>query len=154
MKKLLFAFTILLFFGTAAKAQTSYKFALGLGVDTALEGATFVGATGKYFFSSNHVGQADLGFEDKATIITALYSYHKQIKGASGLRWYTGAGPSIVLVDGFDNVFALRPHLGLDFKINGVPFVANFDWRPSIVLSDGFDNEVGAFGLGLQFAFK
>ena len=53
-----------------------------------------------------------------------------------------------------DNIFALRPHLGLDFKVDGVPFVINFDWRPSVVLSDVGDNEVGAFGFGLQFAIN
>ncbi|MEW2923013.1 hypothetical protein AB1A65_16190 [Muricauda sp. ANG21] len=153
MKKLLFVFTIVLLFSVSLKAQTSYKAALGLGVD-AIDNATFVGVTGKYFFTSNHVGQADLGFEDNATIITALYSYHKGFARAAGLRWYVGAGPSIILLDGGENGFALRPHAGLDFKMNGVPFVINFDWRPFIGLSDDWGNEVGSFGLGLQFAFN
>lgn len=152
MKKLLFVFTIAVLGPISIKAQTSYKAALGLGVDTAIEDATFIGATGKYFFSDNHVGQADLGFEDNATIITALYSYHKQFRGARGLRWYVGVGPSIILIKNFDNIFALRPHGGLDFKINGAPIVINFDWRPSIILSDGPENQVAAFGLGIQFA--
>ncbi|NAY93196.1 hypothetical protein GTQ34_14880 [Muricauda sp. JGD-17] len=154
MKKLLFVFAFTSLSMITAKGQTSYSAALGLGVDTAIEDATFVGATGKFFFSDNHVGQADLGFEDNATIITALYSYHKQFVGARGLRWYVGVGPSIILIEDFDNVFALRPHGGLDFKVNGAPIVINFDWRPSIILSDGPDNEVAAFGLGLQFAFN
>lgn len=153
MKKLLFVFTIISLFAFTSNAQTNYKFALGLGIDTAVENATFVGATAKYFFTSHHVGQADLGFESNATIITALYSYHKQIRGAAGLRWYAGAGPSVILVDGGDTIFGLRPHLGLDFKVGGIPLVANFDWRPNIVLSDG-ENQVGAFGFGLQFAFN
>lgn len=152
MRKFVFVVALAMLGTVAVKAQTSYKAALGLGVD-AVDSATFIGATGKYFFTSNHVGQADLGFEDGATMITVLYSYHKGFTRAGGLRWYAGAGPSIILVDDVDNVFALRPHIGLDFKINGVPFVANFDWRPAIVLSDG-DNEVGAFGFGLQFAFN
>ncbi len=50
--------------------------------------------------------------------------------------------------------FALRPHLGLDFKIDGVPVVLNFDWRPSVVLSNVGENEVAAFGFGLQFAIN
>ncbi|NDV44914.1 hypothetical protein [Flagellimonas sediminis] len=150
MKKLLFVMAFAMLCSVAAKAQTSYKAALGLGID-AIDNSTFVGATGKYFFTANHVGQADLGFESNATIITVLYSYHKSFRGAPGLRWYVGAGPSIILRDG-DNSFALRPHLGLDYKINGVPIVLNFDWRPFVGLGDA-GNEVGAFGLGLQFAF-
>ena len=137
----------------ATKAQTSYKAALGLGIDLYDE-ATFFGATGKYFFSDRHVGQADLGFEDNATMVTFLYSYHKQFVGAKGLRWYAGAGPSIIFIKDFDNIFALRPHLGIDFKVDGVPLVLNFDWRPSVVLSDVGDNEVAAFGFGLQFAIN
>ncbi|WP_437399874.1 hypothetical protein [Flagellimonas lutimaris] len=150
MKKLLLVFAFIMLGNLAVKAQTSYRAALGLGID-AIDNATFVGATGKYFFTGNHVGQVDLGFENDATMITVLYSYHKSFNGAPGLRWYAGAGPSIILWEG-SNTFALRPHLGLDYKINGVPFVINFDWRPAIVLGDG-SNEVGAFGLGIQFAF-
>ncbi|RDY58322.1 hypothetical protein [Flagellimonas nanhaiensis] len=153
MKKILFVFAATSLFVLTTQAQTSYKAALGLGIDL-YDDATFFGASGKYFFSDHHVGQADVGFEDNATILTFLYSYHKQFVRARGLRWYAGIGPSIILVDDFDNIFALRPHLGLDFKIDGVPFVLNFDWRPSVVLSDVGDNEVGAFGFGLQFAIN
>ena len=153
MKKLLLVITIVMLGNLAAKAQTSYKAALGLGIDLYDE-ANFFGATGKYFFSDRHVGQADLGFEDNATMATFLYSYHKGFYRAPGLRWYAGVGPSIIFIKDFDNIFALRPHLGLDFKIDGVPFVLNFDWRPSVVLSDVGDNEVAAFGFGLQFAIN
>lgn len=153
MKKLSFVFVLTLMLVFSAKAQTSYKGAVGLGIDL-YDNATFVGPSAKYFFSSNHVGQADLGFEDNATILTFLYSYHKQFDGAPGLRWYAGIGPSIILIDDFDNIFSLRPHAGLDFKIDGVPIVVNFDWRPAIVISDAGDGEAGAFGFGIQYAFN
>ena len=134
-------------------AQTSYTGAVGLGIDFG-DGATFVGPSGKYFFSENHVGQADIGFEDGATLFTFLYSYHKEFDGAAGLRWYAGAGPSIILIEDADTIFALRPHAGLDFKINGVPLVFNFDWRPALNLTDNGDRfEAGAFGLGFRYAF-
>jgi hypothetical protein len=153
MRKLLLVFAIGMLGHFAVKAQTNYRAALGLGIDL-YDDATFFGATGKYFFSDNHVGQGDLGFEDNATIATFLYSYHKEFFRAKGLRWYAGVGPSIIFIKNSDNIFALRPHLGLDFKVDGVPFVINFDWRPSVVLSDVGDNEVGAFGFGLQFAIN
>ncbi|MBO6830596.1 hypothetical protein [Allomuricauda sp.] len=153
MRKLLLVFAIGMLGHLAVKAQTNYRAALGLGIDL-YDDATFFGATGKYFFSDNHVGQGDLGFEDNATIATFLYSYHKEFFRAKGLRWYAGVGPSIIFIKNSDNIFALRPHLGLDFKVEGVPFVINFDWRPSVVLSDVGDNEVGAFGFGLQFAIN
>ncbi|WP_375323981.1 hypothetical protein [Flagellimonas sp. GZD32] len=152
MKKLLFVVAFAMLGSITVKAQTNYRAALGLGIDLMYEG-TFFGATGKYFFSDNHVGQADFLLEDGGTLVTFLYSYHNQIVGARGLRWYAGVGPSIVFVKDFDNIFALRPHLGLDFKVNGVPFVVNFDWRPAIALSETWGNEIGAFGFGMQFAF-
>ncbi|MHA7863914.1 hypothetical protein [Flagellimonas marinaquae] len=153
MRKLLLVFALGMLGHLAVKAQTNYRAALGLGVDL-YDDFTFFGATGKYFFSDNHVGQGDLGFEDNATMATFLYSYHKEFFRAKGLRWYAGVGPSIIFLKNSDNIFALRPHLGLDFKVDGVPFVINFDWRPSVVLSDVGDNEVGAFGFGLQFAIN
>lgn len=153
MKKVVFVFILTLLFRVNGKAQTNYSAALGIGIDLYDE-ATFFGPSGKYFFSEKHVGQAHFGIEDNATIITALYSFHKQFVGAKGLRWYVGAGPSIILLKNSDNIFSLRPHAGLDFKIDGVPIVLNFDWRPAIALSDVGENEVGAFGFGFQFAFN
>ncbi|TAI48284.1 hypothetical protein [Flagellimonas allohymeniacidonis] len=153
MKKSLLCLFAIVAFSATSYAQTSYTGAVGLGIDL-WDSATFVGPSGKYFFSDNHVGQFDLGFEDGGTILTALYSYHDEFTGAAGLRWYAGIGPSIVLIEDFDNVFALRPHAGLDFKIDGVPIVINFDWRPAIVISDAGDNEAGAFGFGIQYAFN
>ena len=152
MKKLLFTLLLTSSLFTFTQAQTSYDGALGLGIDL-IGDFTFVGAGGKYFFSEKHVGQAHLGFEKDATIITALYSFHKQFVGARGLRWYTGIGPSIVFLDG-DNSFSLRPHAGLDFKFDGVPIVLNFDWRPAVILSNSGDNEIGSFGFGILFAFN
>jgi hypothetical protein len=153
MRKLLLVFAIGMLGHLAVKAQTNYRAALGLGVDLYDE-FTFFGATGKYFFSDNHVGQGDLGFEDNATIVTFLYSYHKEFFRAPGLRWYAGVGPSIIFIKDIDNVFALRPHLGLDFKVDFMPLVLNFDWRPSVVLSNEGEGQVAAFGFGLQFAIN
>ncbi|MCL6266448.1 hypothetical protein [Flagellimonas myxillae] len=154
MRKVCFVFTLTVLFTFTCAAQTSYRAALGLGVD-AFNEATFFGATGKYFFSDHHVGQADLGFDKGGTAISIFYSYHKAILGSRNqLRWYGGVGPSIILIEDFDNVFALRPHLGLDFKPKGVPFVVNFDWRPALVLSETGDSEAAAFGFGLQFVLK
>ncbi|RIV30303.1 hypothetical protein D2V08_14430 [Flagellimonas lutimaris] len=114
----------------------------------------FLGLRENTFFSDNHVGQADLGFEDNATIATFLYSFHKGFFRATGLRWYAVVGPSIIFIKNTYNIFALRPYLGLDFKIDGVPLVLNFDWRPSVVLSNVGENQVAAFGFGLQFAIN
>lgn len=121
MKKagLFLTMAFLLSFG-AMKAQSSYTAAVGLGLDLS-EGLTLVGPSGKYFFNENNAGQFDLGFDDGITSLTFLYAYHQEFAGADGLRWFAGAGPSIFLVSGGDAEFALRPLVGLDFKITDVP---------------------------------
>ncbi|PRX57697.1 hypothetical protein [Flagellimonas meridianipacifica] len=137
-----------------SKAQV-YTGAVGLGLDLG-DGFTFVGPSGKYFFAENHAGQFDLGFEDGATALTFLYSYHSEFDGADGLQWLAGIGPTIVLVEDADTQFALRPHAGLDFKIPEVPLAFSASWRPVILLSEvgeGDRLEAGSFALGFRYAF-
>ncbi len=153
MKKLLLTLVLTSSLSTIVKAQTDYYGAIGLGVDVYDE-AIFIGAGGKYFFAEKHVGQAYLGFEENATIFTGLYSFHKEIIGKRGLRWYAGLGPSIVLIKESDNIFSLRPHIGLDLKVNHVPFVLNFDWRPSVVLSNVGEHDLIGFGLGFIYVIN
>lgn len=154
MKKLIITLTLSLVFTTLVSAQTSYKSALGLTIDF-VDNATFVGPGGKYFFSANHVGEASLGFENDLTLINILYAYHKSFPGAPGLRWYVGGGPAVIFREDISNLFALRPYVGLDFKIGGVPLAFSFDWKPYVFMSDVEDTiEAGAFSLSFRYAFN
>ena len=155
MKKTwIICFAVMAFTITTFYAQSSYTGAVGLGIDF-FEDVTFVGPSGKFFFDDNNVGQVDLGFEDNITALTMLYAYHKEFSGAPGLRWYAGIGPSLLFFSddfGGDTEIALRPHGGLEYKINGAPLAISFDWRPFLGLGD-LSNEVGAFGLGFRYVF-
>lgn len=154
MKKLMPIILFIIAFAGSAYAQTSYQAAVGLGIDFG-DGATFVGPSGKYFFDANNVGQGEILFEDGATLLNFLYSYHEEFNGAEGLRWYAGAGPGILFIEGGDSFFNLRPHVGLDFKIDSVPLAFSFDWRPVLWLSDVGDRfDAGAFALGFRYAFE
>ena len=84
MRKTLLLSALLLgaFFYSNAQVYTG---AVGLGLDLG-DGFTFVGPSGKYFFAENHAGQFDLGFDDGATALTFLYSYHSEFDGADGLQ--------------------------------------------------------------------
>ncbi|MDC6367041.1 MULTISPECIES: hypothetical protein [Flavobacteriaceae] len=152
MKKTLFALGIILLCTLSLRAQ-NYKGAIGAGLELYGEDIFFE-AAGKYFFADHHAGQANIGFGYNATILTALYSYHKQFFRPEGLQWYCGIGPSIILLEESDNIFALRPHIGLNYKIHKIPIVFNVDWRPSVVLSHVGSHEILAFGFGLQFAIN
>ena len=155
MKKLLFlAITTITLGANLITAQSDYTFAAGLGLDL-FSGATLVGPSAKYFFADEHAGQGEVMFESGLTTVTTLYEYHGAISGADGLKWFAGAGPSILFIgDGFGTEVALRPVAGLDYKINNVPLAFSFDWRPFIGLGEFLGNEVGAFGIGIRYVIE
>ncbi len=155
MKKLLFtllACTILFTFSaTTAKAQ-SYKTGLGLAIDFG-DGQTLVGPHIKHFFNANGAINGEVLFGKHSTFLQAMYQYHGQVKGASGLKWYIGGGPSIQLYDGGSS-FYLVPMAGLDLKFKSAPLAASFDWRPRLYLGDNnSDFNAGRFGLGFRYTF-
>ena len=154
MKKLLFLVAAVILGTNVSNAQSDYTFAAGLGLDL-FSGVTLVGPSAKYFFAEEHAGQAELMFESGLTTLTALYEYHGDISGADGLQWFAGAGPSILFFgEGIGTEIALRPIVGLDYKIDGVPLAFSFDWRPFIGLGDLLGNEVGAFGIGVKYVIE
>ncbi|SDS01467.1 hypothetical protein SAMN05192545_0613 [Maribacter dokdonensis] len=154
MKKLLFLVSAVILGTNVSNAQSDYTFAAGLGLDL-FSGVTLVGPSAKYFFAEEHAGQAELMFESGLTTLTALYEYHGDISGADGLQWFAGAGPSILIFgEGIGTEIALRPIVGLDYKIDGVPLAFSFDWRPFIGLGDLLGNEVGAFGIGVRYVIE
>jgi hypothetical protein len=150
MKKLTFILFALIIGNITVNAQSSYTTAAGLGLDL-FSGATLVGPSAKFFLAEEHVIQAEVMFESNLTAITGLYEYHGNIEGANGLKWFAGAGPSILLFgNGFGTEIAIRPVAGLDYKIPDVPLAFSFDWRPFIGLGD-LSNEAGAFGIGIRY---
>ena len=154
MKKLLFLVAAVILGTNVSNAQSDYTFAAGLGLDL-FSGVTLVGPSAKYFFAEEHAGQAELMFESGLTTLTALYEYHGDISGADGLQWFAGAGPSILFFgEGIGTEIALRPIVGLDYKIDGGPLAFSFDWRPFIGLGDLLGNEVGAFGIGVRYVIE
>ena len=154
MKKLLFLVAAVILGTNVSNAQSDYTFAAGLGLDL-FSGVTLVGPSAKYFFAEEHAGQAELMFESGLTTLTALYEYHGDISGADGLQWFAGAGPSILFFgEGIGTEIALRPIVGLDYKIDGVPLAFSFDWRPFIGLGDLLGNVVGAFGIGVRYVIE
>lgn len=135
-------------------AQSDYTFAAGLGLDMG-SGATFIGPSAKYFFSDESAVQAEITFESIFTSITGLYEYHGDITNVDGLKWFAGGGASIWLgSNGFGSAFALRPTVGLDYKISDVPLAFSFDWRPLIGIGDNIGSEVAFFGLGVRYVIE
>tara|TARA_R110000868_G_scaffold117587_1_gene312119 strand:- start:2315 stop:2782 length:468 start_codon:yes stop_codon:yes gene_type:complete len=155
MKKIVtFAIAIFAIGIMKTNAQSTYKTAVGLGLDFGSD-FTFVGPSAKFFLAENHAIQAEIMFESGVTAITGLYEYHDSINGADGLKWFVGGGPTLWFVDGgIGTQFALRPVVGLDYKIDSVPLAFSFDWRPFIGVSEYLGNEAGAFGLGIRYVIN
>lgn len=128
-----------------------YKNSLGLSIDAG-DGATLVGPELKHFFNANSAGQIALMFGNHVTVIQPMYTYNDAIKGADGLNWFAGMGPTIAFGDHTSNV-AIRPMAGLEYKIQNVPLDLTFDWRPAFWLSHGGGTEVARFGIGFRFVF-
>jgi hypothetical protein len=153
MKKLfLLAVTAVLLSTASTFAQSSYKTALGLGIDFG-DGSTLVGPSIKHFFSPNDALQGDLLFGADATWIGGNYLYHQSFKEAKELKWYIGVGPQVALYEG-GSTWYLRPAAGLDYKVKSAPISLVFDWRPMVRLSDGSDFLAARFGLGFRYTFK
>ncbi|MFD0797077.1 hypothetical protein ACFQZJ_06370 [Maribacter chungangensis] len=157
MKKLALVVIAIIGFGVSkTNAQSEYNSAAGLGIDFGSDIVTLVGPSGKFFFQPEHAVTTELLFGSDIMLITALYQYHGNIEGAEGLKWFAGAGPSLYLGigDASGSSFALRPSVGLDYKINNVPLAFSFDWRPAIIFEEGSGFQGAQFGLGFRYAFN
>lgn len=163
MKKVFIPILTFLFLSIAAmqqvNAQTPYRTAIGLGIDLG-DGETLFGPQIKHSFGGNNAGNAQVLFGDNITVIGADYSYNEHISGTDGLSWYVGFGPQIAFVDHGDwdddnsTYFAIRPAVGLEFRIPSTPLAMHFDWKPWWNLTNNSHFEPSRFSLGFKFALK
>ena len=155
MKKLLLA-AVMVLGVTQANAQ-DYKNALGLVVDLG-DGETLFGPQFKHSFDGRNAGNVQVMFGDGITTLGADYTYNESINGANGLNWFVGVGPQLSFVDGgrFDDktYFAIRPQVGLEYKIPSAPLAFHFDWKPWWNLSNDSNFEAGRFSLGFKYTLN
>ena len=149
MKQLLIVMLMVLGFGVTSSHAQVYEASGGLGLDFG-DGETLVGFSGKYFFSAEHAIQAELLFGD-ITGVNAMYAYHGVFPGTDTLQWFAGGGLGFFFNDGNSDV-GLRPLVGLDYKIDGVPLGFTFDWRPYISFDEG--SEAARFGIGVRYIWE
>lgn len=142
-----------------ANAQGGYRTALGLGIDLG-DGPTLVGPQVKHFFDGTNAGNAQVLFGNNVTVLGVDYSYNQAFSGTNGLTWYVGVGPQLAFIDGggwwYDDpgnetFVAIRPAVGLEFKIPSAPLAFHFDWKPWWNLSYHSNFEPARFTLGFKF---
>jgi hypothetical protein len=139
--------------GTQQANAQSYNNALGLGIDLG-DGATLVGPQYKHFFNGDNALNAQVLFGNNITTIGVDYSYNQKFAGTS-LGWYVGVGPQLSFLNtkggGDGTYFAIRPAVGLEYKIPTVPLGFHFDWKPWWNLSNNADFQAGRFSLGFKY---
>lgn len=138
-----------------ANAQ-SYRDALGLAVDLG-DGPTLFGPQYKHSFDGRNAGNVQVLFGDNTTVLGADYTYNQKFNGAGGLGWYIGVGPQLTFWKAggnSDTSFAIRPQLGLEYKIPSAPLAMSFDWKPWWNLSNDSNFEAGRFTLGFKYVLK
>ena len=142
--------------GTANVNAQQYKNALGIAIDLG-DGQTLVGPQYKHSFDGKNAGNVQVLFGDNVTTIGADYTYNQSIGGARGLGWYVGVGPQLSFVNGGNNdktFVAIRPQLGLEYKIPSAPLAMHFDWKPWWNLTNDSNFEAGRFSLGFKYTFN
>lgn len=166
MKRLILSvFTAAFVIGAMNNAEAqSYRTSLGVGIDVG-DGPTLGGPQIKHFFDRENAGNAQVFFGDHMTLLGVDYSYNQAIRGARGLSWYVGIGPQLTFLDNnniwFDDDHndnhthvAIRPALGLEFKIPTAPLAFHFDWKPWWNLTHNSSFEPARFTLGFKFTLK
>lgn len=144
--------------------SSTYRTAIGLRA-----GGTS-GLTVKHFMGSGAALEGIVGLWSNAFSITGLYEKHAS-SGAIGLNWYYGGGGHIAAANRYhgpsryyyrdyysDGGFGIGIDgvVGLEYKINPIPFAISFDLKPFIEINTYGGG--GAFfaldpGLGLKFTF-
>ncbi|WP_028296458.1 hypothetical protein [Olivibacter sitiensis] len=141
----------------AGELKAQYRTALGLGIDLG-DGQTLVGPQVKHFFNAKDAGNVQLLFADNHIVLGADYSYNQPVTGAEGLNWYVGVGPQLSFIDlgdfGNETYFAIRPALGLEYKIPTAPIGFHFDWKPWWNLSNNSNFEAARFSIGFKYVLK
>jgi hypothetical protein len=129
------------------------------------------GLTIKHFTSSDAAIEGILSFWYRSFGLTGLYEKHAKAFNEPGFNWYYGAGAHI-FVTGNDPVYyhdrnwryyryenggfsgGIDGIVGLEYKINPIPFAISLDLKPAIDITSGG----GVYfyvdpGLGLKFTF-
>ncbi len=114
-----------------------------------------VGVSFKHFVAANKAVDLYAYFQD-GTRVTGLYEFHGSLSNTGGLKWYAGPGTHIHFYDyehgggvnaGVDGV------VGLEYKLNKLPFAFSIDWQPSIEFGSKATFAGGWGGIGGKFTF-
>jgi hypothetical protein len=157
-KKILVAFTILIFTSSTAYAQY-YKTGIG-----AKLGASN-GISVKHFVSETNAIEGILNSRWRGFNLTGLYQIHNPAFNTAGFTWYYGGGAHIGIWNGNDRnpwfdeddrsytVIGVDGVLGLEYKFNNAPFTLSMDWKPAVNLIGYTGAWLSEGGLAIRYVW-
>ena len=80
--------------------------------------------------------------------IDLLWDFLYRPVSDSGLNWYVGVGPSLVINDPF--FFGVAGEIGLEYRFD-FPLSLSIDWRPTLWIVSDTDFRADFFGLNLRY---
>lgn len=138
-KKIIFTVLIVLIIIKTAAAQ-DYKTGIGI------RGGYFSGLTVKHFINDNRALEGIIHFRYHGFGIAGLYEVHVVAFKVPALKFYYGGGVHIGFYDGYyyykvkrgireyygerTTSIGIDGILGLEYKIEGIPFVVGVDLKP------------------------
>ena len=148
MKKQLILF-LALFFVFAMESQAQ-DYSRSVGVRGGL--GAFV--TYKQFVGTESAFELLGGFSFGDLYASLVYEKHNEFTNdVSGLTWYWGLGPTILLSEGGIGVGGLGA-IGLDYSFEDIPLNISLDWMPHLYLIGGNGFEAGGGGFSLRYILE
>lgn len=144
MKKLFLVLAFICANQFASAQEIGIRFGDVSGGDVAVDGVFSLGK-----FSRVH---ADISFGDGGVGIDALWDFlYKPVDGES-LKWYVGAGPSL-LFGKPDPFIGASGEIGLEYHFQEAPIAIGLDWRPTLWILENTEFHTGGFGLNVRYVF-
>lgn len=144
MKKLLIVLAFISANQITSAQEIGIRFGDVSGGDAAIDGIFSLGK-----FSRVH---ADLSFGNDGFGIDALWDFlYKPVDGES-LKWYVGAGPSVLLGNP-DAFIGASGEIGLEYHFQEAPIAIGLDWRPTLWILENTEFHTGGFGLNVRYVF-
>jgi hypothetical protein len=143
MKKIVVLLTFICANQFTNAQEIGIRFGNVSGGDVAVDGIFSLGK-----FSRVH---ADIAFGHGGVGIDALWDFlHKPVDGEA-LKWYVGAGPSVVINDQF--LLGASGEVGLEYRFEEAPIVIGLDWRPTLWIVEETKFRAAGFGLNVRYVF-
>lgn len=168
MKKI---FLVLLCFSYYAHAQyeeednepVEYQTAAGLYFDLNNDNMLY-GVQIKQFLRDDHAVNAQILLGKKVIIIGADYTYNAPIPFgflAKNMSYFGGIGAQVSLlnednetIENDKSSFAIRPALGLEYKMSKSPLAMHVEWKPWWTFGSDGGFELASIGVGVKYVLN